>query len=81
MDIVKSGRKKLGITEQELGRSCQVHQTYIEKLENGKRKPSVKMMLKLSLALSICPFVIFKEATNCCNECQLDCHFDTDLIE
>lgn len=81
MDIVKNGRKKLGMTEQEFAKACQVHQTYIEKLENGKRKPSIKMMLKLSLVLRICPFVIFKEATNCCNECQLNCHLDHNLLE
>ncbi|WP_297429814.1 helix-turn-helix transcriptional regulator [Clostridium sp.] len=81
MNIVKSSRKKNGMTEKELARKCEVHQTYIEKLENGKRKPSIEMILKLSLVLSICPFVIFKEATNCCNECQLNCHFDPKLTE
>lgn len=81
MNIVKNGRKKIGLTEKELAKKCDVHQTYIEKLENNKRAPSFKMIVKLSLVLSICPIEIFKDTFNCCTECQFECPFSLKAIE
>ena len=81
MNIVKNSRIKNGMTEKELAKKCQVHQTYIEKLENKKRDPSIKMILRLSLVLSICPIQIFKETTNCCSHCQLNCQYSLKMTE
>lgn len=80
MNIVKNARKKKGMTEKELARKCEVHQTYIEKLENNKRNPSFDMIVKLSIALDICPLEIFKDSINYCHKCQLNCHFYDNLI-
>lgn len=50
---IRSGRKKLGITQEELGKRADVTGRYIQALEVGRRSPSKKLAAKLSDILQI----------------------------
>jgi transcriptional regulator with XRE-family HTH domain len=44
-------RKRIGLSQEELGFRAEVHRTYISQLERGLKSPTLSMMLKLSRAL------------------------------
>jgi transcriptional regulator with XRE-family HTH domain len=44
-------RKRVGLSQEELGFRAEVHRTYISQLERGLKSPTLNMMLKLSRAL------------------------------
>jgi len=44
-------RRRVGISQEELGFRAEVHRTYVSQLERGLKSPTLSMMLKLSRAL------------------------------
>ncbi len=44
-------RKRIGLSQEELGFRADVHRTYISQLERGLKSPTLNMILKLSRAL------------------------------
>jgi transcriptional regulator with XRE-family HTH domain len=44
-------RKRIGLSQEELGFRAEVHQTYISQLERGLKSPTLSVILKLSRAL------------------------------
>ena len=81
MNVIKDRRKELGVSQKELAIKCRVHQTHISKLELNKRKPSLIVIFRLSDYLHLCHVKIFVELTSCCNECQLNCPFDIQMMK
>lgn len=43
-------RRRLGLSQEELGFRAEVHRTYISQLERGLKSPTLSMILKLSLS-------------------------------
>jgi transcriptional regulator with XRE-family HTH domain len=41
-------RKRIGLSQEELGVRAEVHRTYISQLERGLKSPTLSMILKLS---------------------------------
>lgn len=46
-------RKRIGLSQEELGFRADVHRTYISQLERGLKSPTLSVILKLSLALKV----------------------------
>ncbi|THJ18545.1 MAG: helix-turn-helix transcriptional regulator [Nitrospira sp. CG24B] len=46
-------RRRIGISQEELGFRAEVHRTYISQLERGLKSPTLGILLKLSRALKI----------------------------
>lgn len=44
-------RKRIGLSQEELGFRAEVHRTYISQLERGLKSPTLSVILKLSRAL------------------------------
>lgn len=44
-------RRRVGISQEELGFRAEVHRTYISQLERGLKSPTLSVILKLSRAL------------------------------
>jgi transcriptional regulator with XRE-family HTH domain len=44
-------RKRIGLSQEELGFRAEVHRTYISQLERGLKSPTLTVILKLSRAL------------------------------
>ena len=52
---LKNERKKNNLSAEELAASCGVSRSYITLIENGKRLPGKKVLLKLAGALKLPP--------------------------
>mgnify|MGYP005758218385 CR=1 FL=1 len=50
---IRSSRKNRGMTQEELANVLEVDRTYICAIENGRRKPSLKILIRLSKILEI----------------------------
>ena len=48
-------RLKANLTQQELADKINMSKAYISQLENGKRDPSIKVLLHLAAILNTCP--------------------------
>ncbi|UVT16031.1 MAG: helix-turn-helix transcriptional regulator [Nitrospira sp.] len=48
-------RKKVGISQEELGFRAGVHRTYISQLERGIKSPTLSVILRLAYAMKIRP--------------------------
>lgn len=46
-------RKRIGLSQEELGFRAEVHRTYVSQLERGLKSPTLSMLLKLSGALKV----------------------------
>ena len=44
-------RKRIGLSQEELGFRAEVHRTYISQLERGLKSPTLSVILKVSRAL------------------------------
>lgn len=44
-------RKRIGLSQEELGFRAEVHRTYISQLERGLKSPTLSVILKLSRAM------------------------------
>ncbi|WP_049043236.1 helix-turn-helix domain-containing protein [Clostridium sporogenes] len=69
MNIVKNARKKLKLTQKKLAIKCQTRQSYISEIENYKKIPSKKLLLKISNNLKLCPLLILQEYL--CKDCEI----------
>jgi XRE family transcriptional regulator, regulator of sulfur utilization len=52
---LRSTRKRLKLTQEEIGERSGVHPTEISRIEAGKRDPQVSTLLKLAKALEVPP--------------------------
>lgn len=50
---VKKCRKQVNLTQQELAERVKLSTKYIQFIENGKRKPSLKTIYKIARALGV----------------------------
>ena len=46
-------RKRVGLSQEELGFRAEVHRTYISQLERGLKSPTLSVILKLAHALKL----------------------------
>jgi len=49
--VVSDLRRRLGISQEELGFQAGVHRTYISQIERGLKSPTLTVILRLSKAL------------------------------
>lgn len=49
---ISSLRRKLGISQEELGFRADVHRTYVSQIERGIKSPTLAVILRLAKALS-----------------------------
>lgn len=59
-EMIKYKRRQLGISQMHLGRKVGKSSTYINKIENGSGKPSVKMAVEIFNILNMNPMKVFK---------------------
>lgn len=52
-------RRKLGMTQGELAKKVGVDRTHINKIENGKKQMSMKLVVRIAKALNVTPNDIF----------------------
>jgi transcriptional regulator with XRE-family HTH domain len=55
---IRSAREKMGLSQYELAQKIGCTDAYVSLLENGKRIPSIEMVLSISLACGtpkVCP--------------------------
>jgi len=57
---VSSERKKKKISQNKLSTLCEVHRTYIAKIEEGRANPSVRILLKITNGLRVSLFNLFQ---------------------
>ncbi|MCH7472322.1 helix-turn-helix transcriptional regulator [bacterium] len=50
---VKSRRKELNLTQEDLSDLCGLHRTYISEVERGRRNPALVNIAKLAKALGM----------------------------
>ena len=55
-DNLKELRKKKGISQAELARKCEFSGTYISKIENGDRSPSLEKLDRMAEVLDVLPY-------------------------
>jgi len=78
LNIVKSKRKKLKLTQKSLSIKCETKQSYISQIENYKKMPGSKLLLKISNNLKLCPLVILQEYL--CKNCEIKEECDIQII-
>lgn len=54
MNRIKKLRKELGISQLELAKEMNVHQTAVSQWETGKTMPDISLIVKLSIYLGCC---------------------------
>ncbi|NHI49109.1 helix-turn-helix transcriptional regulator [Clostridium botulinum] len=69
LNIVENARKRLKLTQKNLAIKCRTRQSYISEIENYKRIPSKRLLLKLSKNLELCPILIMQECL--CRDCKI----------
>jgi len=52
---LRSQRKRMGLSQEALGASCDLHRTEISLLERGKREPRLSTIVRLARGLGIEP--------------------------
>jgi transcriptional regulator with XRE-family HTH domain len=57
---IRLRRRKLSLSQAELGSRCGLHRTYITEVENGLRNVSLLTLLKVSNGLSIEVWKLFR---------------------
>lgn len=74
--MIKSARRKIGLSQKQLSYRLGVSQSYISKLENRRIDTvSIGLVLELSSILKICPISVFVYLINCCSKCHLNCQY------
>ena len=64
-DLIRQRRKQLNLTAAQLAKKVLCSKSHISKLETGKRKPSVTMLLRLCQALACSTIdILTTEANN-----------------
>ena len=59
---VRRIREKRGLTQEQLAERCELHFTYVQRVEAGSANPSVRVLAKLAQALEVAPGVFFRRA-------------------
>ena len=59
--VLKQRRIEIGISQEELAHSCDLHRTYISSLERGIKTPTLVTIFKLSPILNIKPSELIKK--------------------
>lgn len=54
-DRIRDLRTRLGVTQQELGESAEIHFTNIGKIERGETNPGLVVLVRLAAALGVDP--------------------------
>ena len=52
-DAIRTERKKLGMSQEELAHECELHRTYVGSVERGERNISLKNLLVISKVLHL----------------------------
>lgn len=52
-------REARGLTQEQLGWACGMHQTAIGRIESGERKPTLETIFKLARGLEVPPSELF----------------------
>jgi transcriptional regulator with XRE-family HTH domain len=75
--MIKEIRIMKGMTQEELARRANVHQTYISDLENNNntKSPTLKTIMKIAEALAVCPHYLIQYDVDCKNNCLKNCNF------
>ena len=61
---IKEARERKGLTQEQLGEICDCGLKHISAVEKGRRSPSIKLLIKLSLALDVSVDYLLKDAGN-----------------
>jgi transcriptional regulator with XRE-family HTH domain len=59
-DMIRNRRVECGFSQEELGKRCEVHRTYITEIENGLRNVSVLTVEKIAEALNLHSWRLFR---------------------
>ncbi len=54
-------RKEQGLSQSKLGDMLDVSQSFVARMENGRQKPSVDLILKVSRIFDVCADVLMKD--------------------
>jgi len=54
-------RKRQGLSQNELGNMLGVAQSFVARIENGRQKPSVDLILKISYIFNVCADTLMKD--------------------
>lgn len=57
---LRDHRKKLNLSQSEMAKMLGITQPYLSQIENGLRKPSLEMALKISKELGVEPDIFFQ---------------------
>ena len=57
---IRSLRKSMGLTQEELGAKCEIHYKFIGAVERGEENPSLKTLEKISEGLGVELFELFR---------------------
>jgi transcriptional regulator with XRE-family HTH domain len=52
-------RERRGLTQEQLGWACDLHQTAVARIESGERKPNLETIFKLARGLEVPPADLF----------------------
>jgi transcriptional regulator with XRE-family HTH domain len=52
-------REARGLTQEQLGWACGIHQTAVARIESGERKPTLPTIFKLARGLEVPPAELF----------------------
>ena len=63
-ELIRQRRKQLNLTAAQLARLVRCSRSYISKLENGHRKPSISTLIRLCAALACSTIDILKPEAN-----------------
>ena len=63
----QSARLAANKTQRELGNDCNVTENYIRQVENGRRDPSGKIMLRIAKVLERPPELLFNDLLDNCD--------------
>ena len=62
-ELIRQRRKQLNLTAAQLARLVRCSKSFISKIENGKRRPSLPTLLKLCAALACSSIDLLAEET------------------
>jgi len=54
-------RKRQGFSQDELGTRLGVAQSFVARIENGRQKPSVDLILQISYIFNVCADTLMKD--------------------
>lgn len=79
--MIRSNRRKRGLSQSDLARKLRINRTYVSKMERKVKgyHPSLDLIIKLSKELHCCPLEIFIFFTNInCKIKEGDCYDEKD---